>query len=60
VKRLGAVRKLVARFLNGEEVGLSVVEYGLLLGLVATVCITAITLFGSRINEVCSTLAGSL
>ena len=44
------------KFVRDEE-GASLVEYGLLLSLVAVVCIAAITLLGSNISTVLSNLA---
>jgi pilus assembly protein Flp/PilA len=47
------------RFLGAKE-GASLVEYGLLLALIAVICITAIALLGSNISTLFSTLAGSI
>lgn len=44
------------KFVRDEE-GASLVEYGLLLSLVAVVCIAAITLLGSNISTMLSNLA---
>ncbi len=44
------------KFVRDEE-GASLVEYGLLLSLVAVVCIAAITLLGSNISTLLSNLA---
>ena len=52
-KLLGASTK----FLRAEE-GASLVEYGLLLSLVAVVCIAAVTLLGSNISTLLTTVAG--
>ncbi|MBV8310088.1 MAG: Flp family type IVb pilin, partial [Planctomycetaceae bacterium] len=42
------------------EEGASLVEYGLLLSLVAVVCIVAITALGSSISSMLNTLAGQI
>ncbi len=47
------------KFIRDEE-GASLVEYGLLLTLVAVVCIAAITLIGTSISTMLSTLAGMI
>jgi pilus assembly protein Flp/PilA len=45
------MRKLVSRFVKNEE-GAALVEYGLLVGLIAVVCIAAVTTLGGYINDV--------
>jgi pilus assembly protein Flp/PilA len=45
------------KFVRDED-GASLVEYGLLLSLVAVVCIAAISLLGSNISGLLTTLAG--
>ena len=45
------------KFVRDEE-GASLVEYGLLLSLVAVVCIAAISLLGTSISSMLTTLAG--
>ncbi len=47
------------KFIRDEE-GASLVEYGLLLSLVAVVCIAAVTLLGSNISTMLSSLAGQI
>jgi pilus assembly protein Flp/PilA len=49
------MRKQIARFLKNDE-GAALVEYGLLVGLIAVVCITAVTLLGKQINEAFTTI----
>jgi Flp pilus assembly pilin Flp len=44
---------------KGEE-GASVVQYGLLLGVVALVCVAAMSLLGTQISNVFFTLSGSV
>ncbi len=48
-----------ARFGKSER-GASLVEYALLLGLIAVVCIVAVGLIGTKANTKFSTIAGSL
>jgi pilus assembly protein Flp/PilA len=43
-----------------EEEGASLAEYGLLLALIAVVCITAIALVGTKISTMFSTVSGSI
>jgi pilus assembly protein Flp/PilA len=43
-----------------DEQGASLVEYGLLLSLVAVVCIAAISLLGTNISGLLTTLAGKI
>ncbi len=43
-----------------DEEGASLVEYGLLLSLVAVVCIAAVTLLGSNISTMLSNLANQI
>ena len=47
------------KFVRDEE-GASLVEYGLLLSLVAVVCIAAITLLGTSISTMLSNLASQI
>jgi len=47
------------KFVRDEE-GASLVEYGLLLSLVAVVCIVAISTLGTSISTMFSTLAGKI
>jgi len=47
------------KFVRDEE-GASLVEYGLLLSLVAVVCIAAISLLGSNISTMLSNLASKI
>jgi pilus assembly protein Flp/PilA len=43
-----------------DEEGASLAEYGLLLALIAVVCITAIALVGTKISTMFSTVSGSI
>jgi pilus assembly protein Flp/PilA len=60
VKYLTSVRKFVRKFITRQEEGATLAEYGLLLALIAVVCIVAITALGSKISTMFSTLAGSI
>jgi pilus assembly protein Flp/PilA len=48
-----------SKFVRDEE-GASLAEYGLLLALIAVVCIGAITLLGTNISTMFSKVAGSV
>lgn len=50
-----SVRKLFVR-----EEGATMVEYGLMVALIAVVCIAAVTLLGSSIKTVFTNIAGSV
>lgn len=43
-----------------EEKGQALAEYGLILALIAVVCVAALTLLGGNINGVLNTIAGSV
>jgi pilus assembly protein Flp/PilA len=45
------MRKLVSRFVKNDE-GAALVEYGMLVGLIACVCIGAVTVVGTDVNTV--------
>jgi pilus assembly protein Flp/PilA len=49
------MRKQIARFLKNDE-GAALVEYGILVGLIAVVCIGAVTLLGTTIDGVFDTI----
>jgi pilus assembly protein Flp/PilA len=49
------MRNLLARF-SKDESGASLVEYGMLLGLIAVVCIVAVQGLGITVNDVFSTI----
>jgi pilus assembly protein Flp/PilA len=50
---------LMKRFLR-EEGGAALVEYGLLLGLIAVICIVAITLLGQEVSNAFSSIAAAM
>jgi pilus assembly protein Flp/PilA len=49
------MRKLVSRFVQNDE-GAALVEYGILVGLIAVVCIAAVGTLGGTINGVFTTI----
>jgi pilus assembly protein Flp/PilA len=53
------MRKQIARFLKNDE-GAALVEYGILVGLIAVVCIGAVTTLGTTISGVFTTINGDL
>ena len=50
----------VKKFLTREEEGATLAEYGLLLALIAVVCIAAIAALGLRISTMFATLSTSI
>ncbi len=54
-KLLAASTKLVR-----DEEGASLVEYGLLLALIAVVCIGAVTILGTSISGMLNSLSGTI
>jgi pilus assembly protein Flp/PilA len=56
------MKKFLARFkkLFTREEGATLAEYGLLLALIAVVCIAAITLLGTKISTMFNSVAGSI
>jgi pilus assembly protein Flp/PilA len=56
IKLLKSARK----FLTGKEEGATLAEYGLLLALIAAVCIAAITLLGTQISSMFVSVSGSM
>jgi pilus assembly protein Flp/PilA len=52
-------RKFVSRFAKDES-GAALVEYGILVGLIAVVCIAAVTLLGNTIQDVYNVIAADL
>lgn len=53
------MRKLIYRFWSDEE-GAALIEYGMLVGLIAVVCVVAVQLLGTQINAVFTNLTGVL
>jgi pilus assembly protein Flp/PilA len=55
VKFIAAVKKFV-----GREEGATMVEYGLMLALIAVVCIAAVTTVGTKANTIFTSVGASL
>jgi pilus assembly protein Flp/PilA len=53
------MRNLVTRFVKDEE-GASLVEYGMLVGLIAVVCLASVTALGVTVSGVFATINLSL
>jgi pilus assembly protein Flp/PilA len=53
------MRRLIARFRLSEE-GAALVEYGMLIGLIAVVCLVAVTTLGTEISAAFSQYAVGL
>jgi pilus assembly protein Flp/PilA len=53
------MRKLIVRFRSDEE-GAALIEYGMLVGLIAVVCVVAVQLLGTQINTVFTNLTNVL
>jgi pilus assembly protein Flp/PilA len=56
IKLLKSARK----FITGKEEGATLAEYGLLLALIAVVCIAAITLLGTSISSMFNYISGTI
>ncbi|HZU37111.1 MAG TPA: Flp family type IVb pilin [Gemmataceae bacterium] len=57
---LDVVTTAFRRRLLRKEEGASLAEYGLLLGLIALICIAAISILGTKISSMFSTLSSSM
>jgi pilus assembly protein Flp/PilA len=53
------MRKLLNRFRRDEE-GAALIEYGMLVGLIAVICVAAVTLLGTNVSTAFSTIAEAL
>jgi pilus assembly protein Flp/PilA len=51
---------VVRKILSRKEEGATLAEYGLLLALIAVVCIAAITLLGSKISSMFTNVSSSI
>ncbi len=49
------MRELMERFRSDEE-GAALIEYGMLVGLIAVVCVVAVQLLGTQMNTVFTNL----
>ena len=59
-KYLCFAKKVLGRLVMRKEEGASLAEYGLLLALIAVICIAAIALLGNQISTMFSSLGGSV
>ena len=59
-KFLTSAKKFVRKFVTRQEEGATLAEYGLLLALIAVVCIAAITLLGTKISSMFDSLSTSI
>ena len=50
----------VIKWFRKEEEGQGLAEYGLILALIAVVCVAALTLLGNSVSGLLSNLAGSI
>ena len=57
---LKGAKKFVAKYITRKEEGATLAEYGLLLALIAVVCITAIALLGTQISAMFVSASGSI
>lgn len=57
---MNLVQALTARISVRDESGQALVEYGLLVALIAAVCVAAITLLGGNISTMFNNIAGSI
>jgi pilus assembly protein Flp/PilA len=57
---MSKVMNKVKRFLGKDEEGASLVEYGLLVGLIAVACIGAVTILGTTIATYFNTVNAAL
>ena len=60
MKYLTVARKFVRKFITRQEEGATLAEYGLLLALIAVVCLSAIAALGTRISTMFQTLSTSI
>jgi pilus assembly protein Flp/PilA len=53
------MQKLIDRFRREEE-GAALVEYGMLVGLIAVICVVAVTALGTEVSTAFSSIAAAL
>jgi pilus assembly protein Flp/PilA len=53
------ILQLINRFRRDDE-GAALVEYGMLVGLIAVICVVAVTTLGTEVSNAFSTIAASL
>jgi pilus assembly protein Flp/PilA len=57
---LAAVKQFVNKYITRKEEGATLAEYGLLLALIAAVCLVAIKVLGTQISSMFSSLSSSI
>jgi pilus assembly protein Flp/PilA len=57
---MSLMHSLTARVSARDESGQALVEYGLLVGLIAVVCVAAVTLLGTQIEGAFNAITGAL
>ena len=60
LRHVSCILNLAARPLNSDDQGASAVEYGLLVALIAAVIVTAVTLIGTNLTSVFSSVANAI
>jgi pilus assembly protein Flp/PilA len=60
MNKWNAAKRFIVKAVAREEEGASLAEYGLLLALIAVVCIAAITILGTQISSMFNALSGSI
>jgi pilus assembly protein Flp/PilA len=53
------MRKIINRFRRDDE-GAALVEYGMLVGLIAVICVVAVTTLGTEVSAAFSKIAAAL
>ena len=53
------MRNLVTRFAKNDE-GAALIEYGMLVGLIAVICVVAVTTLGTEVSTAFSKIASGL
>ena len=59
VKREIYMQRLISRFRRDDE-GAALVEYGMLVGLIAVICVVAVTTLGTEVSTAFSAIASAL
>jgi pilus assembly protein Flp/PilA len=54
------IHRITGRIDGGDESGQGLVEYGLILSLIALVCVLALTTLGSDVSSILSSVAAQL
>ena len=53
------MRNLFSRFAKNDE-GAALIEYGMLVGLIAVICVVAVTTLGTEVSSAFSNIASAL